>query len=220
MRCTELAVAIRSLFNLWPCRYYGGRWISGAQHEEKQMVTATNLQTNHGGGVGLEGAGHPEAVSQIRSDGKEKVTGTGRYTADLSVAGQLHAAFRYADHPHARILRVDTTRAKAVAGVVVVVTHDDVPEVRYGGMVQDRFLFAKDVVRFEGEIIAGVAAMTEAAARHAASLIDIEYEVLPSITDFEAAMDPAAPLVHEEWKRTVAPMNSVAIAIPSDIQRL
>jgi CO/xanthine dehydrogenase Mo-binding subunit len=160
----------------------------------------TSPHTTAATGVGLEGAGHPEAVSQIRSDGKEKVTGTGRYTADLTLTGQLHAAFRYADHPHARIRSVDTTRAKAVPGVVAVVTHDDVPEVRYGGMVQDRFLFAKDIVRFEGEIIAGVAAMTEAAAQRAAALIDVEYDILPSITDFEAAMDPSAPLVHEDWE--------------------
>ena len=50
----------------------------------------------------------------VRQDGHEKVTGTGRYTADLTFTGQLHAAFRYADHPHARITRIDTTKARAV----------------------------------------------------------------------------------------------------------
>ncbi len=143
--------------------------------------------------------GYPTAVSAIRSDGKEKVTGTGRYTADLTLTGQLYAAFRYADHPHARLTRVDTSKAKALPGVVAVITHDDVPEVRYGGMVQDRFLFAKDVVRFEGDIIAGVAALTEDIARRAAELIEVDYEVLPSVTDFVAAMDPGSPLVHGDW---------------------
>lgn len=142
---------------------------------------------------------YPAAVSAIRSDGKEKVTGTGRYTADLTLTGQLYAAFRYADHPHARLLRVDTSKAKALPGVVAVVAHDDVPEVRYGGMVQDRFLFAKDTVRFEGDIIAGVAAMTEEIARKAAALIEVDYEVLPAITDFEAAMNADSPLVHPDW---------------------
>ena len=50
----------------------------------------------------------------VRPDGREKVTGAGRYTADLTLTGQLHAAFRYADHPHARITRIDTTRARAL----------------------------------------------------------------------------------------------------------
>ncbi len=142
----------------------------------------------------------PEAVSAIRSDGKEKVTGTGRYTADLTLTGQLHAAFRYTDHPSARLLKVDVSKAKAVPGVIAVVTNADVPDVKYGGMVQDRYLFAKDTVRFEGDIIAGVAATTEAIARHAASLIEVDYEVLPSISDFVKAMDPSSPLVHADWE--------------------
>ncbi len=142
----------------------------------------------------------PEAVSAIRSDGKEKVTGTGRYTADLTLTGQLYAAFRYTDHPHAKLLKVDVTKAKAVPGVIAVVTNADVPDVKYGGMVQDRYLFAKDTVRFEGDIIAGVAATTEAIARQAASLIEVDYEVLPSISDFVKAMDPSTPLVHSDWE--------------------
>ena len=72
----------------------------------------------------------------IRPDGKEKVTGTGRYTADLVLAGELTAKFRYADHTHARITRIDTTKARALPGVLAVVTHEDVPDVLYGGMVQ------------------------------------------------------------------------------------
>ena len=67
------------------------------------------------------------APSFVRPDGREKVTGTGRYTADLTLTGQLHAAFRYVDHPHARITRVDTAKARALTGVIAVVTHEDVP---------------------------------------------------------------------------------------------
>ena len=135
----------------------------------------------------------------VRPDGREKVTGVGRYTADLTATGMAHAAFRYADHPHARILRIDTTEARAVPGVVAVITQDDLPDVRFGGLVQDRTLFAKDVVRFEGEIVAGVAALTEAAAAEAARLIEIDYEPLPALTDFVAAMEPGGPLVHADW---------------------
>ena len=141
----------------------------------------------------------PATTTFIRPDGREKVTGVGRYTADLATTGMAHARFRYADHPHARVLRIDTTRARALPGVVAVVTQEDLPEVRFGGLVQDRTLFAKDVVRFEGEIVAGVAALTEAIAAEAARLIEVEYEPLPVITDFVAAMEPDAPLVHAAW---------------------
>ena len=141
-----------------------------------------------------------EARPYVRSDGKEKVTGTGRYTADLTLTGMAHAKFRYADHSHAKILKIDTSNAKALPGVVAVVTQADLPDVRFGGFVQDRYLFAKDVVRFEGEIVAGVAALTDEIAAEAARLIDVEYEPLPVVTDFEAAMEPGSPLVHEEWE--------------------
>ena len=134
----------------------------------------------------------------MRQDGKEKVTGTGRYTADLSFTGMAHAKFRYADHSHAKILRIDTSKAKALPGVVAVVTQADLPDVRFGGFVQDRYLFAKDVVRFEGEIVAGVAALTEEIAAEAARLIEVEYEPLPVVTDFVAAMEPDAPLIHPD----------------------
>jgi CO/xanthine dehydrogenase Mo-binding subunit len=136
----------------------------------------------------------------VRPDGREKVTGTGRYTADLTLTGQLHAAFRYADHPHARITRIDTAKARALPGVIAVVTHEDVPDVLYGGMVQDRRLFARDTVRFEGDIVAGVAATTLEIAHAAAALVEVELEPLPVVTDFEAALADDAPRVHPDWE--------------------
>ena len=136
----------------------------------------------------------------IRPDGKEKVTGTGRYTADLVLAGQLMAKFRYADHAHARITRIDASKARALPGVLAVVTHEDVPDVLYGGMVKDRRLFARDTVRFEGDIVAGVAATTAEIAEQAAALIEVDYEPLPVVTDFEAALADDATLVHPDWE--------------------
>jgi CO/xanthine dehydrogenase Mo-binding subunit len=136
----------------------------------------------------------------VRSDGHGKVTGSGQYTADLSFTGQAVAKFRYADHSHARVLRVDVSKARALPGVYAVITHDDVPEVKYGGMVQDRYLFAKDIVRFEGEIIAAVAAMNDEIAKLAVSLIEVDYEPLPAISDFVASMDPGSALIHEDWE--------------------
>src|SRR5260221_14087740 len=84
----------------------------------------------------------PRTSQFVRPDGKEKVTGAGRYTADLNLTGQLVAKFRYADHTHARILRIDATKARALPGVLAVLTHEDVPDVKYGGMDKDRRLFA------------------------------------------------------------------------------
>jgi CO/xanthine dehydrogenase Mo-binding subunit len=139
----------------------------------------------------------------VRPDGQEKVTGTGRYTADLTFTGEAHAAFRYADHPHARIVRVDATAARALPGVLAVLTHEEVPDVLYGGMVQDRRLFARDAVRFEGDIVAGVAGLTPEIARQAAALVEVELEPLPVVSDFATALADDAALVHPGWESYV-----------------
>jgi len=140
-----------------------------------------------------------EERTYVRSDGQEKVTGAGRYTADLTMAGQLHARFRYADHTRARILSIDTSRAKALPGVFAVLTHEDVPDVLYGQLVKDRRLFAKGEVRYEADVIAGVAAMTPEIAERAVELINVEYEPLAPVTDPEQALSPNAPIVHADW---------------------
>ena len=136
----------------------------------------------------------------VRPDGKEKVTGAGRYTADLNLTGQLHAKFRYADHTHARIVRIDAARARAIPGVLAVLTHEDVPDVLYGQLVQDRRLFAKEKVRFEADIVAAVAALTPEIARRAIDAIEVEYEPLPALSDLEAALADDEPLIHEDWR--------------------
>jgi CO/xanthine dehydrogenase Mo-binding subunit len=136
----------------------------------------------------------------IRADGPDKVTGSGRYTADLTLTGMLHAKLRCAGVPHGRITRLDTSRAAALPGVFAVITQADVPDVHYGDFVKDRTLFASDVVRYEGDIIAAVAAMTPEIASAAVELIDVEIEALPSIVDMEAAVAAGAPLVHESWQ--------------------
>src|SRR5215470_15041075 len=135
----------------------------------------------------------------VRPDGKEKVTGSGQYTADLNLTGQLHAKLRYADHTHARVVRIDTTRARALPGVLAVLTHEDVPDVRYGIMVKDRRLFAKERVRFEADVVAAVAALTPEIAAEAAGLIEVEYEPLPAVSDIESVVSADVPLIHEEW---------------------
>ncbi len=136
----------------------------------------------------------------VRADGPDKVTGTGRYAADLVLPGMLWAKFRYADHPHARITSVDTSEARAMAGVLAVLTAEDVPDVRYSAGVADRRLFAQDVVRFEGEVVAAVAATSAEIAQAAVDAIQVGYEALTPVVDVEAALEPDSPLVHPEWE--------------------
>ena len=93
----------------------------------------------------------------IRADGPDKVTGSGRYTADLNLTGMLHAKFKFAGVSHGRITRLDTSKAEALPGVFAVATHADVPDVLYGDFVQDRHLFCKEYVRYEGDTVAAVA---------------------------------------------------------------
>lgn len=135
----------------------------------------------------------------VRADGPDKVTGSGRYTADLTLTGALAAKFKYAEVAHARITKLDVSAARAVQGVFAVLTQDDVPDVKFGPFVQDRTLFARDVVRFEGEIIAAVAAVDAATAQRAVDAIVVEYEALPVVNDIEGALAADSPLVHTEW---------------------
>ena len=135
----------------------------------------------------------------VRADGPDKVTGSGRFTADLTLTGMLAAKFRYADVSHARITKLDTTAALAIPGVFAVLTAADVPDVHFGPFVADRTLFARDVVRFEGEVVAAVAAITPEVAQRAADAIVVEYEALPVITDIEDALGAGSPLVHTGW---------------------
>jgi CO/xanthine dehydrogenase Mo-binding subunit len=136
----------------------------------------------------------------IRADGHAKATGQARYTADLAFPGLAHARLLLAGRAHARIVRLDTTRARGLPGVLAVLTADDVPNRRYGSFdyVLDRTLFARDIVRFEGEVVAAVAALTPEDAAAAVAAIDVEYEDLPAVLDVEAALEPGSPRVHED----------------------
>lgn len=136
----------------------------------------------------------------VRADGPDKVTGSGRYVADMALTGMLHAAFCYATSAHARITKIDTSPALTMPGVFAVLTAADVPDVRFGPFVQDRTLFATDVVRYEGEVVAAVAATSVDLARRAAAAIVVEYAPLPVVGDVEAALTADSPLVHEGWE--------------------
>lgn len=136
----------------------------------------------------------------VRADGVAKVSGSGRYAADMALPGMLVAKFVYAGVSHARIRSLDVSAAEAVPGVLAVLTAADVPAIRYSPGIADRTLFATDVVRFEGEVVAAVAATTEAAANRAVAAIEVEYEQLPVINEVEEAVAADAPLIHEAWE--------------------
>ncbi|NNC42545.1 MAG: xanthine dehydrogenase family protein molybdopterin-binding subunit, partial [Acidimicrobiia bacterium] len=160
-----------------------------------------------------------EARKFIRADGPDKVTGSGRYVADISLTGMAVAKFKYAGIAHARITRLDVAKARAIPGVFAVLTQDDVPNVRFGA-IPDRTLFASDVVRFEGEVVAAVAAIDTRTASEALDAIEVEYEPLPIVDDLELALDDESPLVHSGWSeydadhvernRNVASFSSIA----------
>src|SRR6476620_8071385 len=116
-----------------------------------------------------------------RPDGLAKAVGSARYLADLTLPGMAHGRLLLAGLPHARIRALDLSAARALPGVLAVIGQDDVPEVRYGPFVRDRTLFARDVVRFEGEVVAAVAAVSPEVAAAACRLIRVEYEPLPPV---------------------------------------
>jgi CO/xanthine dehydrogenase Mo-binding subunit len=138
-------------------------------------------------------------TSPTRSDAGLKVTGAARYTVDVELPGMLHAAIVRSPVAAGRIVRLDTTAARNLAGVRAVITADDQPDHRHGIVVHDQVLFARDEVRFEGEPIAAVAADTVAIARQAVALVEVEIEPVDPIVDLDAAVADDARLIHPDW---------------------
>ncbi|MGE5820035.1 MAG: xanthine dehydrogenase family protein molybdopterin-binding subunit [Deltaproteobacteria bacterium] len=133
-----------------------------------------------------------------RAEGPEKVGGKTVYTADVQLPGMLWGKCLRSPYPHARIVRINTDRAKKVNGIVTVLTGADLPPHRVGLSLQDTPLLAQHKVRFVGEKVVAVAAEDRDAAEEALALIEVEYEELPGVFDPRQAMESGAPLVHEE----------------------
>jgi len=131
--------------------------------------------------------------------GREAVLGERVFVADMKEPGMLFGALRYSDHPRARVLRIDVAPALAVPGVVRVLTAKDVPGKRHMGSISmdwPVFVAEGETTCFVGDVLATVAAETEAVAREAAARIQVEYEVLPPVTDVFEALAPGAPQVN------------------------
>ena len=131
-------------------------------------------------------------TAQVRLDGRSKVTGQTRYTADMRVDRLSHARLQLSPYPAARIVRVDLSRARALPGVLAAVAGADLPPTPAHGADAP---LARERVYFAGQPVAAVVAETEAIATDATALIEVEYEVLPAVLNLEDAMRPGAPRV-------------------------
>lgn len=128
----------------------------------------------------------------------EKVTGHAKYTDDFVFPNMLYARTLRSPYPHAKILSIDTSKAKSLPGVLAVLTHEDVPGENLHGLVyRDWPVLCHDVVRYVGDAVAIVAAETEDLAAEALQLIEVEYEPLPIVADPEYAHSPEAPVIHK-----------------------
>ena len=134
----------------------------------------------------------------VRIDGLDKVSGAAVYVDDMDFGPNLlHAEIIESPFAHARIRSIDTSEAEKVPGVVKVVTGDDFPY-RFGLYMQDRWIFARDRVRFVGEQVAAVIARDAGSAKRAAKLVRVDYEELPYVLDLEGALKENATLVHPD----------------------
>jgi CO/xanthine dehydrogenase Mo-binding subunit len=139
--------------------------------------------------------------NERRVDGRDKVTGQAKYAADFKMEGMLHAAFVRSPVPHAKIVGIDTSEAKALAGVHAVMTGRDIGEHRFGRRLYDRPALCVDRVLFIGDVVAAVAAETREIADAAAAAIRVDYDELPAVFEPEAALEPNAIVLHEGAER-------------------
>ena len=140
-----------------------------------------------------------------RLDYQTKVTGKAHYLADMSVPGMCHGKILRSPYPHARITRIDASKALKLPGVMAVLTRDDILhnqgiEPYYGPVFKDQTIVAVEKVRHVGDPVAAVAALTIDAAEEALRGIEVEYEELPTVLDVKQALRPGSTLVHDSVK--------------------
>jgi len=141
-----------------------------------------------------------------KKDGGEKVTGRTRFLHDLTLPRMAHGKILRAKLPHARIVRIDVSRAAMLPGVLAVLTAADVEQHPFG-FVKDQLALKRGKVRCIRDEVAAVAAETAEIAEHALELIHVEYEALPAVFDPERAVEPGAPLVHDDAPSNLTPLT-------------
>lgn len=139
-------------------------------------------------------------------DAYEKATGRARYAGDIKMPNLLHGKILRSPHAHARIVKIDTSKAEALPGVKAVLTAKDVPSTFYGisPARYDETIFAIEKVLYVGDKVAAVAAIDEDTATRALELIDVEYDVLPPVLDPAHAMDDDAPQLHPAYPKNIS----------------
>lgn len=143
-------------------------------------------------------AGFEVGRAQPNPDALAKIRGQAKFTDDYHFPGMLYARTLRAGLPHARIASIDTSAARALAGVRAVLTHEDIPGRNRHGIVElDWPVLCDDKVRYSGDAVAIVAADSESIANRALELIEVNYEPLGAVTDAMTALRPAAPVLHE-----------------------
>jgi 4-hydroxybenzoyl-CoA reductase alpha subunit len=134
-------------------------------------------------------------------DGIYRATGSAKYAVDIALPNMLWGKILRSPHAHARIVNIDTSKARKVNGVRAIITAADTPKRKYGGLpvfpeTVDEYGLALDKVRYIGDEIAAVAAIDEETAQEAIRLIKVEYEILPAVFDPVEAMMDKAPQIH------------------------
>src|SRR3989338_7581097 len=156
---------------------------------------------------------NPVGKSVPRIDGRGIVTGQTKYAYDVSFPNMLVGKMIRSSIPHGRIISIDTSRAEKLPGVRAIVTAKDTYNIKYGSNeyffphTVDQLPLENEKVRYIGDEIGAVAAVDEETAEEALNLIDIEYEVLPSVTDMLEAMKPGAPQIHDA-------LNNIGVILP------
>ena len=136
-----------------------------------------------------------------RPDGIDKVTGRAKYGADAFAPGQLIGLVLRSPHAHARIKKIDISKAEKLAGVKAVITSADLPDLSGGDRGMRDILencMARKKALYDGHAVAAVAAVDAHTAREALKLIKVDYEVLPHVTDVDEALKPGSPLIHDD----------------------
>src|SRR6266852_4734230 len=137
----------------------------------------------------LKTVGHPTT----RIDARERVTGKATYSGDVQLPGMLYARVLRSPHAHARIRKIDTSKAQALPGVKAILTRENCDVVWSSGDTRNKRYLFNNPVRFAGDAVAAIAATDRHIAEEALRQIEVDYEVLPFVLDPEDALKPGAP---------------------------
>src|SRR5476649_535977 len=167
----------------------------------RSIVDALNGKSN----IEADVAGNALGASLPNPFTDAILTGKAHYTMDVAIEGLLYLKVLRSPHAHARIRKIDKTKALAVPGVVAVYTWEDVPKRKFSSALHEDHLVDPDditlldnVARFVGQRIAAVVAESEGAAEAGCRALEVEYEILPAVFDPEVAMEPSAPILHDK----------------------